>query len=144
MSSISRCVWHITKYDVTFLCKSSLCGLVSSSRYCWLHLQTMALQQHSLTTEENPLSPYADAVRSQDLQVDFQLHVLSMLGGLRTDMQSMGYRVSHLEPEQAQSAQTRTPKEKSKAPISAAKSATPTAVEHTTTLWYVRQSILIL
>ena len=91
----------------------------------------MALQQNS-TTEENPPSTYADAVRSQDLQADFQLQVLSMLGGLRTDVQSMGDRVSHLECEQAQSAQTHTPKGKGKAPIPAAKFATPTAAELTT------------
>ena len=48
-------------------------------------------------------------------------------------MQGMGDRVSHLEHEQAQSAQTRTPKGKGKAPISAAKSATPTAAELTST-----------
>ena len=91
----------------------------------------MVLQQNP-TTEENPPSTYADAVQSQDLQGDFQRQVLSMLGGLHTDMQSMGDQVSNLEREQAQSAQTRTLKGKGKAPISAAKSATPMAAELTT------------
>ena len=97
----------------------------------------MALQRSDSTANLDGKSSatYADAVRREPSPspATFQAQVLSMLGGLRSDMQSMGERVSHLERERTQSVPSRTPKGKGKALANAAKTASEAAADRVPT-----------
>ena len=78
----------------------------------------MNLERSSSTTinlEEGTETTYADVVGGRLPEREtFQTQVLSLLGSLKTDMQSMGERVSELERQRAQSALPTTPKGKGK------------------------------
>ena len=97
----------------------------------------MALQRSDSTENLDGKSSatYGDAVRREPSPspATFQAQVLSMLGGFRRDIQSMGERVSHLERERTQSVPSRTPKGKGKALANAAKTASEAAANRAPT-----------